>query len=282
MESVAQIPLLRTAYASMTRKERRIADYIAMHEDSIMNETVADLAHHTNSSEITVSRFCKKLGFSGLQGLKIALARDMATAEGEVYHNIRPDDTTDVVAARVFQNTMDGLQDTLKILNFSAVDKAATLLLQAKNILVYGFGNSATVCKDIETRFLRFGFAIRAYADAHMQATTAALLTPQDVVLAVSHRGLTKELIESVQTAKNSNAQVIAITSYIGSPLARLADVVLTGMGRETKLYSEAIASRLVHMAISDILYMRIAMQMQDQYEENMKKMRAVIAQKRG
>lgn len=34
-------------------------------------------------------------------------------------------------------------------------------------------------------------------------------------------------------------------------------------------------------MAITDVLYMRIAMKQPDSYEKNMTKMRAVIAQKR-
>lgn len=278
----SQFPLFRSSYENMTRTEKRIAEYIVTHEKTMMSEKVSSLAKNTQSSEITISRFCKKLGFSGLQALKISLAADIATAEDNTsYHMIMPDDTTDIIAARVFQNIMDGLTDTLKILDFDAVDKAAEALIAARQILVYGFGNSATVCRDIETRFLRFGFLIHAYADAHLQATTAAYTKPDDVVIAVSHRGTTRELLESVNLAKENGATIIALTSYIHSPLAEKANIVLSGMGREVHFTSEAIASRLVHMAISDVLYTAIAKKMPDKYQENMTKMRAVIAKKK-
>lgn len=67
----------------------------------------------------------------------------------------------EVVAGKLFQNITDGLQDTLKLLNFDDVHKAVLLLRAAKRIAAYGFGNSATVCRDIETRFLRFGIPVQ-------------------------------------------------------------------------------------------------------------------------
>ena len=60
-------PVLRSAYGGLTKSERRIADYIVDHTDEVMEQTVSDLAVHAQSSEITISRFCKKLGCSGLK-----------------------------------------------------------------------------------------------------------------------------------------------------------------------------------------------------------------------
>ena len=151
----------------------------------------------------------------------------------------------------------------------------------ARQVVVYGFGNSATVCKDIETRFLRFGMAVQAFSDAHMQVTSAALLSSDDVVIAVSHTGATKDILASVTLAQKSGAKVIAITSYAQSELARTADIALVGMGREVHYRSEAAASRLIHMAIGDILYTCLAMKMPERYQENLQKMREVIAERR-
>ena len=63
--------------------------------------------------------------------------------------------------------------------------------------------------------------------------------------------------------------------------LAKAADVVLYGMGREVRYRSEAVASRFVHMAIADLLYTELARADHDTYMENMQKMRIVIAEKR-
>lgn len=274
-------PVLRSAYGGLTKSERRIADYIVDHPGEVMEETVADLAVHAQSSEITISRFCKKLGCSGLKELKLMLAADLSAAPQKDFHDIKAGDTGRQVASKVFANIAEGLQDTLSLLDYDAVDEAARLILKARRIYVFGFGNSATVCMDMATRFLRLGLAIREYADSHMQVTAAALMTPADVVLAVSHSGATKELLQSVRAAKAAGGKVIVITSHGQSPLAGEADVCLCGMGREVQYTSEAGASRLIHMAIGDVLYTRIAMQEEGLFRDNIKKMRQEIGKKR-
>lgn len=275
------LPILRSAYDDLTKSEKRIADYISEHRDEIMGQTVAEIAQHTGSAEITISRFCKKLGFGGLQSLKIALASELSSPAETPYGDIGKEDGEAAVAGKIFRNITDGLQDTLKILDFTLIARAVELLQGARRVAIYGFGNSATVCKDMETRFLRFGMAVQAFSDAHMQVTSAALLDEHDVVMAVSHSGATKDILESVQIAKARGAKVIAITSYAQSELARRADIALIGMGREVNYRSEAAASRLVHMAIGDILYTCLAMKMPEQYQANLQKMREVIAARR-
>ena len=205
-KAIQQFPVLRSAYGGLTKSERRIADYIVAAPEEIMEQTISDIANATESSEITVSRFCKKLGFSGLQELKLNLIAGMSAAENKEFHDIRSGDRCSVVASKMFQNISDGLQDTLALLDYDAVDDAARILRRARRVAVYGFGNSATVCRDIATRYLRLGLAIQAYADSHMQVTSAALLSPDDAVIAVSHSGASQELLQSVQAAKDSGA----------------------------------------------------------------------------
>lgn len=275
------LPILRSVYDDLTKSEKKIAQYISVHAPDIMGQTVAELARNTDSSEITISRFCKKLGFSGLQGLKIALAAELSAAGEDGFQDIHRGDTEGEIAGKIFRNITDGLQDTLKILDFNLIKRAVQMLAGARLVAIYGFGNSATVCRDLSTRFLRFGIAVQAFDDAHLQVTSAALLSPADVVVAVSHSGATKDILSSVAIAKKNGAKVIAITSYAQSELARSADIALVGMGREVRYRSEAAASRLVHMAIGDILYTCLALSMPEQYGENLQKMRKVIAERR-
>lgn len=277
----AVLPILRSVYQDLTKSEQRIASYIMENAARIMEQTIPELAGNTKSSEITISRFCKKLGFSGLQALKIALAAELSNAGEMEFREIGDKDTDEQVAAKVFQNIMDGLQDTLKILDFQQVAKAVQVLQGARRVAVYGYGNSATVCQDIETRFMRFGMVIQAYADMSQQLTSASLLTKEDVVIAVSHTGATIKLLEAVRVAKRAGASVIVITSYAQSNLAKLGDVVLTGMGREVHYSSESVASRLIHMAITDVLYTAMARSNPDSYHDNIAKMRSVIADTR-
>ena len=280
-EEIERIPFLRGAYEGLTKSERQIAAYIAQRPRRIMKETIPCIAAATGSSEITVSRFCKKLGFHWLQELKRALTAYLTANEMKEYHDIEASDSCRVVAEKVFQNLSEGLQDTLRLLDYETVDAAAAVLRRARRVAIYGFGNSATVCKDLAARYVRLGLTVQAYADPHMQVTSAALLTAADAVIAVSHSGASYELLQSVEAARNRGASIISITSHLQSPLAKLSDYCLHGMGREVNYSSEAGASRLIHMAIGDVLYTRMAMADPDAFAANMEQMRHEIMKKR-
>ena len=276
-----QFPVIRSVYQNLTKSEQRIAEYIMTHPEGMLEQTIADVAKATGSSEITVSRFCKKLGYTGWQEVKRMVTAELSASPGTILQDIENDDPTSMVARKCFHALAEGLQDTLSLLDYGAIDEAARWLQQARRVAVYGFGNSATVAKDLTTRYVRLGLSITAYDDSHMQVTSAALLSPQDVVLAVSHSGASTDLLHSVTVAKECGAKVIALTSYAQSPLAKLSDLCLCGMGREVRYSSEAGASRLIHMAIGDVLYTRMAMNQPQLYQENMQKMRRQIQQKK-
>lgn len=280
-KNLSILTLMRSNYNNLTKSEKRITDYILNNLKIVMSQTISDLATQTKSSEITISRFCKKFGFSGLQSLKIALASEVYSQEELVSQEINPHDSYAIIAEKLFSSISDGLQDTLKLLDFTQVEQAIKLITKARQICVYGFGNSYTVCQDIETRFMRFGIPIKAYNDLHMQVTASSLLTNQDLVICVSHTGANIDLLQAVRLAHDNNVSIIAITSYMNSPLSKLADVVLHGMGREIAYKSEAVASRLIHMAIVDILYMGIYQQNVTQNFTNIEKMRKAIAKRR-
>lgn len=280
-ENVERIPFFRTAYKNLTKSEKRIADYMATNSNLFMNQTISDVSQVTGTSEITISRFCKKIGCTGIQTLKQMLVPYVSQNMRSEFPEIDQQDDCQRVTAKVFKNILDGLEDTLQLLDYKEVDKAAQRLMQARRVILYGFGNSATVCKDLATRYLRLGLTIQFYEDSHMQVTTASLLSEQDVVIAVSHSGASRELLQSVEVAKKHNAFIIVITSHTQSVLAKLADVCLCGMGREVSYTSEAGASRLIHIAIGDVLYTRMAMLNPQKYKVNMDNMRRVISEKK-
>ena len=86
----------------------------------------------------------------------------------------------------------------------------------------FGVGGSEIVAADAYHKFLRSPISVVHSADYHIQLMEAALLTPEDCALLISHTGKSKETIELAQVAKDCGAKVIVITSHAASPLAKL------------------------------------------------------------
>lgn len=275
------LPRLRSIYNSLTKAEQKIADYILGNPSEVVHLTITELAEESGSAEATIFRLCQKAGFRGYQHFKIALAGDLYTPMESVYNDVNIGDSLTTITYKVFGSIIEGLQDTMKIVNEQAFEQAVAALDSARRIDIYGSGGSAAVAADIEHRFIRFGIPVRAYADPHTQITSAALMQPGDVVIAVSHTGSNRDLLDSVDMAKESGATVIAITSHMKSPLSVKADICLYGTAREIKHRSEAMAARLMHLAIADILYIGVLLRQPDRIVENMQKIRKAIAVRR-
>ncbi len=271
------LPLLRSSYNGLTN-EQKLADYILKNPSDVMHMTMSELADATSSADATVFRFCHKLGFSGFQGMKQALAGDLFSPAESLSQEVNADDTPRDITRKVFQDMIDALQATGRMLNYDALERAMELTARAKRIDAYGYGGSGVVAQDIAHRFMRFGIDVHAYSDPHLQVASASLLDEDDVVIAISHTGASIDLLKTLEIVRDRKAKIILISSYLNSPAAKLADVVLTGMARETNYRSEAMASRLVHMAILDCLYTGVMLRRMEDFIDNMKQVRKAIA----
>jgi transcriptional regulator hexR len=100
-----------------------------------------------------------------------------------------------------------------------------------------------------------------AYSDPHIQLMAASVLSDQDVVVVVSNSGASIELLDAVSTAKENGAAVIAITR-MGSPLAHLADCVLNVFSHEDSGQYTPMVSRLLQLAVIDILAIGLALRL--------------------
>ena len=272
------LPLLRSSYNGLTKSEQKLADYILKNPSDVMHMTMSELADAASSADATVFRFCQKLGFSGFQGLKQALAGDLFSPAESLSQEVGPEDTPQEITRKVFQDMIDALQTTGKMLDYRALEQAMDIISRANRVDAYGYGGSGVVAQDIAHRFMRFGMDVHAYSDPHLQIASASLLKPEDVVIAISHTGASIDLLKVLEMARSRGSKIILITSYLKSPATKLADVVLTGMARETNYRSEAMASRLVHLAILDCLYTGVMLRRMDDYIDNMKQVRKAIA----
>ena len=64
------IDRIKELYPQFTRKQKSIADYITTNPGDICYITLAQLSHNTSSSELTLLRFCQKVGCNNFLELK--------------------------------------------------------------------------------------------------------------------------------------------------------------------------------------------------------------------
>lgn len=140
------------------------------------------------------------------------------------------------------------------------MQKAAELLMSARRIFIFGIGASGAIAQDLQHKLLRLGLDACSNADAHLQAITSAYCTCEDVVVAISHSGSSKIIVDNVRMARENGAKIISLTSAGRSPLSKMADICLFTASMETKYRILAISSRIAELTIIDSIYTYIAM----------------------
>lgn len=271
---------LRGLYPSLKAALRKVADVTLARPELAIYASVNEVAAAAGVSEATVMRLCRLLGFRGFQDFKIALAREMVSPLQRLHEEVTEGDDAATIVRKVFQANLAALQDTLAVLDMGAMAQAARWLGEARRLIIIGVGTSGPIVTDAANKFFRLGLTVQAITDAHLMMMAAALLTPQDVVVAVSHSGSTRDTAEAAKTAKEAGARVICITNNSLSPLTKTADLVLVTASRETRFRQEAMASRLCQTSILDSLYTLVALAQPDKALDNLAKIENVIVTK--
>jgi DNA-binding MurR/RpiR family transcriptional regulator len=200
-------------------------------------------------------RFCRTLGFKGFQDFKIALAREMVTPSPRFYEESGSGSAPEAIIRKVFQDNISALEDTQEVLDLEALAGSARQLLQAGKILLAGGAGAGPILAYASSRFLVLGLNVQYYTEFHPLMMAAALLTRDDLLLAISHSGSEGGLLKAVQLAQEAGTRVIAILNNVLSPLARLAQPVLLTSSREAKYYQGGAGPLLGQMAIVDSLF---------------------------
>ena len=244
---------IKMLYDNMGKSEKRIADWILEHPDDILPLSITELAEKSKSSEATIVRFAKRIGFSGYQELKISLAQE--SGKKIASRNISEDDSCMEIFDKITNDIYISLEKTKKVLSAENMQNSANAIINADRIIIFGLGNSASVALDASHKFLRAGCNAYAYSDNHMQAIAASHLGERDVVIGISHSGSSKDIVEALKIAKSRGVTTICITSKGKSPITKVSDIILFTDAEETKYNILALSSRIAQLAIIDAIY---------------------------
>lgn len=248
----------------MSKAERRVAEYIISNPEEVIYLTVSELAERSSVSDATVIRTCQKIGSGNYQDLKITLAQELVTPLQSINEELSFDNDAAEIANKVFNSEHRALEYTYEALDIEELEKAVRTLQSARRILVMGLGNSLAIAQDLEHKLLRLGLNATMYSDSHRHHIAAAFLTQEDVMVAISYSGSSKDTVNAAKVAKESGATVISFTNIGRSPLYNIADIHLCTASPESKHRIVALSTRVAQMAIVDVLYTLIAMRKPD------------------
>lgn len=269
-------PLLKikAIFNDFTPVEQKVAEFILENPSKVPAMSIKELAVASKSSDASVMRFCKALGFSGYRSFIVGLTLAIADNEEDagLYTDIRPGDSVKSVIRNIFRNERQALTDTENILKTTEVEKAVAILGSSEAVHFFGIGASGLVCLDAVQKFRRIGVSSYAHTDFHDQLTSAALLGSKDACVLFTYSGKTKEIQLILQLLKAQNCRIIVVTKLRKTNLLKGADVYLNVLTREVTMRSGATGSRISMLSLVDILLSCVLSTDYDKYDKKLLK----------
>ncbi len=253
---------ISNGYYHFTASEKKVSDYVLANKTGVQYMSISELAEECSVADATITRFCRRLGLRGYTAFKLALAKAVAEEQGAassgpvtVSPRNLPRDSVTETGHHCYHAQLSAISQTLSMLKPEQVTRAVDLLWNARRVLCMGQGGSMIMATEAAHLFSNISTTFVAVQDSHQQASTAALLTPQDTLLYFSYSGSTKEIVEIIDLAHSCGATVILITRFLRSPGAAKADVVLQCGSNEGPLQLGSIPAQIAQLFVMDVLY---------------------------
>lgn len=237
----------------LPRAERAFAQAVIESPSSWLCSTLSKLAYETGSSEAAIIRFCKRLGFNGINEFKIAISEASQTELGVDRHTHSSLETIDIMR-EMYKSTLQILNDTIAQ-GTDNYDKAVMSLMNAQSINFFGVGEAYITCMFGKLKFSKLGKLCTADGDPFQQYITAKNLGLKDVAIAISYDGATKTVCDCMRIARANKATTISITRKHPSVLLRYTELPLYSVVNDLTEAGEKAARRISDQFIIDVLY---------------------------
>lgn len=247
-------------YSGLTKSEKKVADYVFANQVDAQYMSITDLAAASGVAEATIFRFCKTLGFAGYNEFKLTLAKSTVPSLSrdeayDIYGKVKPGDSILDMCKKLYNSDVEALTQTLQKIDEEAVTQAVDILVDSQRVFCFGQGGSSILAMEAWGRFLTATSHFYHVQDNHMQAMTAALLTPEDAILFFSYSGSTRDMMDILPDAHKRGVKVVLITHFPHCEAASYADVSLLCGSNEGPLQMGSVSTKIAQLYLLDVLF---------------------------
>ncbi len=272
-----------SARDGLATAERRVADFILNHPETVLTMNVQDLAAAAETSAATVSRVVRRLNFSGYNELKLQLMADLSAGQEDesVDDAIRPDEDLHSLKSKLLASAERSLRETVDQVHEDDLENVLPLLHQARHLLIFGVGASYLVAQNIAQKWSRLGYACTVSDDLNMFLPPAMATNPHDaVVWFVSNSGESPEAVMAAKLAHSAGLPVIATTKLGTNSLTKYADYQLQTSNPIEGLHRYAATQSLhAQFMLIDIVYYAFVSRYYEEAEHSVSISREAVAE---
>lgn len=236
---------------NFTVSENAISQYVINHAEQILTTTITALADETGTSEASINRFCKKLGYKGFNGLKIALAQ-------ESFYNNMVQETASPGGNFISSITSDYrsmLNNTAALLDEQTVFGAAEIIKNAKNINLFALASTSFAAREFRYKLELVGIRAKEFTDPLSISLQVNNTLPGDLSIFIARSIMMKDIYQAASTSTERDGKNITVTSVDSPKLSDLSDYKFIVSDKLIANNTTALSDNLMYLYVTDIIY---------------------------
>jgi DNA-binding MurR/RpiR family transcriptional regulator len=245
---------LRQSYEQFTLSQKRIAEYIVEHAQTVAFSTVDQMAAKLDVNPSTIVRFTYRLGLNGFPDLQ---ERMREIVRGHLARTGDPNNEGGDAASQAtsfgasLSHDWRNLRHTIANLDAGAFDRAVQLIAHARRIYVVGGFSTFAVAHYFAMVLaqLRANVSLLASNDGS-EALRLVEIEAEDCVIAFTFPHYAEGTRRIAVWAKERKAKVLAVTDSPITAVGQLADVVILALATGTGLHNSMVAPIAVANAL--------------------------------
>lgn len=237
---------------SFTLSENEISQYVINHPDLVVSSTITTIAKETGTSEASINRFCKKIGYKGFNGFKIALAQE------NFYNNMMKQNsysTENGLISSVTSDYRQMLMNTSAMLDESLVLEAVKFIKTAKNIHIFSLANVALIARELQFKFDQIGIQSKSFTDIIDMRIQATNIVAGDLSIFIAPTIMMRDIYQIANASLERGAKNLTITSYDSPKLNDISDFKFIISDKIVTNNSVSLSNNIMFMYIIDIIY---------------------------
>lgn len=237
---------------NFTVSENAISQYVINHAEQILTTTITALADETGTSEASINRFCKKLGYKGFNGLKIALAQE------SFYNNMvqeTPSSSGGNFISSITSDYRSMLNNTAALLDEKTVFGAAEMIKNARCINLYALANTTFAAREFRYKLELAGIRAKDFTDPLSISLQVTNTAPGDLSIFIARSIMMKDIYQAASASTDRGGKNLTITSVDSPKLGDLSDYKFIVSDKLIANNTTALSDNLMYLYVTDIIY---------------------------
>lgn len=223
------LEVIKENYNCIFSAEKKVADFVLKNPQKTVDSNVSELAKQSGVSDATVVRMCHHIGYTGFYEFRITLAKDLGRQQYETVNRVQTHDEVE----KQFREYAENIIAIGRRIDADVMWNCVNLLKSCKQAHLLAVGNTCPLTQYMGFRLGRLGIKSTYNVAAEYFLNNVNLADSDDILVAISQSGTSKQVIQGLELGKEKGLKAIAITAYANSPVANLADYVLISAGTE-------------------------------------------------